>query len=174
MSTNPSKPRDRKAYYRRWYLKHAASERAKANERKHERNQSMTEDQRKAWLESRKKEGKITRLRRDVLRACDAEFDQAYRLKRAEQKKAYREKLKSEPDRLEKYREAKKLAQQRRRAGIKGAASKIVTICKIKKAMPAQKTSLPVCPKFSVAQKYAQIMTGLAFANESFVSGEPK
>lgn len=171
MSTELPKLRDRKAYYREWYLKHAQTERAKAIERKHQSIQSMTEDQRKAWLEARKKEGKITRLRRDVLRACNAEFDQAYRLKRAAQKKAYRAKLESEPERLEKYREARNLAQRRRRAGIKFTPTKATSICKIKKAMPAQKTSLRVCPKFSAAQKYAQIMTGLAFGNESFVSG---
>jgi hypothetical protein len=161
MSEDLPKRRDRKAYLRAWYLRNREKEVASALARKREKLVSMNAMEYALYAQARRKEGKITRLRRDLKRACDPDFDATYRQKKAAQSAEYRAAVKADPERLAKQREVKKLAMRRRRAGVKGSPSKTATVGKVKKVMPVKKPGVRVCRKFAAAQKFAQIVTGL-------------
>jgi hypothetical protein len=159
---SPQKPvRDRKAYLLQWYLKNRESEIKSACQRKRAKLDSMSDLEYAVYLQGRKKEGRITRLRRDVKRACDPETDQAYRARKAMQSKVWRERLKADPVRSEQQRLKKQQRMQRLRAGLAGEATQKSTVFKIKEVRSRPPPKGPSMPAgFKAAQKFAQIFCG--------------
>ena len=161
MQTSQKPARDRKAYLRQWYLKNRETEIAAACQRKRERLATMSDLEYAVYLQGRKKEGRITRLRRDVKRACDSETDQAYRARKAMQSKVWRERLKADPVRSEQQQLKKQQRMRRLRAGLAGEATQKITAFKIKAVKAKKAPRGPTIPAgFKAAQKFAQLFCG--------------